>query len=147
MGRQSNLLLDFVKYHVLFILKRGSAFSADPLISAIFLICKLVSDVIIINFIYKAFYQGVGLLGTCIIICQHQACCSLFKKTSLKVKHRWQNCLDTDENISTKSQTLSYEAHNLFTIASIHVYVSKLPLGACSIWACSISKLRKWIGC
>ena len=36
----------------------------------------------------------------------------------------------------------------LFTIASAMViYVSKLPLGACSIRACSISKLRKWIGC
>ena len=35
-----------------------------------------------------------------------------------------------------------------FTIASAMViYVSKLPLSACSIWACSISKLRKWIRC
>ena len=33
-----------------------------------------------------------------------------------------------------------------FTSASaLEIYVSKLPLGACSIRACSISKLRKWI--
>ena len=36
----------------------------------------------------------------------------------------------------------------VFTIASAMViYVSKLPLGACSIRACSISKLWKWIEC
>ena len=36
----------------------------------------------------------------------------------------------------------------LFTITSAMViYVSKLPLGACSIRACSISKFGKWIGC
>ena len=34
----------------------------------------------------------------------------------------------------------------LFTSASVLViYVSKLPLGTCSIRACSISKLLKWI--
>ena len=33
-----------------------------------------------------------------------------------------------------------------FTSASVlEIYVSKLPLGACSIRACSISKLWKWI--
>ena len=33
-----------------------------------------------------------------------------------------------------------------FTSASgLVIYISKLPLGACMIWACSISKLRKWI--
>ena len=36
----------------------------------------------------------------------------------------------------------------LFTSATaLVIYVSKLPLGACSIRACSISKLRKWIWC
>ena len=36
----------------------------------------------------------------------------------------------------------------LFTSASALVlYVSKLPLGVCSIRACSISKLRKRIDC
>ena len=29
----------------------------------------------------------------------------------------------------------------------VHHLVSKLPLGACSILACSISKFRKWIWC
>ena len=44
---------------------------------------------------------------------------------------------------------LSANLHaTLFTIASAMViYVRKLPLGACSIQACSISKLWKWIGC
>ena len=38
--------------------------------------------------------------------------------------------------------------YSLFTSASaLVIYVSKLPLGACSIRACSISKLRKWIRC
>ena len=40
--------------------------------------------------------------------------------------------------------------HWYFTSASalvIMIYVSKLPLGACLIRACSISKLQKWIRC
>ena len=38
--------------------------------------------------------------------------------------------------------------YTLFTSASaLVIYVSKLPLGACLIRACSISKLRKWIRC
>ena len=41
-----------------------------------------------------------------------------------------------------------YLALTLFTSASaLVIYVSKLPLGARSIRACSISKLRKWIRC
>ena len=44
------------------------------------------------------------------------------------------------------SHNVSYNVS--FTSASaLEIYVSKPPLGACLIRACSISKLRKWIRC
>ena len=42
---------------------------------------------------------------------------------------------------------LSVEVKSFTSASALVIYVSKLPLGACSIRACSISKLRKWIDC
>ena len=45
------------------------------------------------------------------------------------------------------SQIPTLVFHQRVSAHALVIYVSKLPLGACSIRVCSISKLRKWIRC
>ena len=64
-------------------------------------------------------------------LCLKGGCIGSSESTLVKIPHCWK----------------SHVPAQLFTIAlAMVIYVSKLPLGACSIQACSISQLRNGSG-